>query len=95
MFLDAKIVGGLQMVDQEEADDKMIAVLENDNVWGGADDLADLPEILVERLRHYFETYKLVPGEASNISIQEIYGCQQALNVVNAALSDYEQEFGQ
>jgi inorganic pyrophosphatase len=94
IILNARVVGGLQMIDNGEADDKIIAVLENDNVWGEAQDLSDLPQILVERLRHYFSTYKLVPGEESRISIDAIYGREHALNVVEAALEDYDEEYG-
>jgi inorganic pyrophosphatase len=95
MFLAAKVVGGLQVVDQQEADDKMIAVLDNDNVWGGADDIADLPHVLIERLQHYFATYKLVPDEDAAISIESTYGVDHALAVVKAALEDYVDQFGQ
>lgn len=95
VILTARVVGGLQMVDGGEADDKIIAVLENDNVWGNAQDLTDLPEILVERLRHYFGTYKLVPGEESNISIDRVYDCAHAVKVVEASLADYDEEYGQ
>src|SRR6476661_8069074 len=57
----ARVIGGLQMIDAQEADDKIISVLENDYAWGNASDISDLPGILVERLQHYFLTYKLVP----------------------------------
>ena len=59
----ARVIGGLQMVDRGEADDKIISVLDNDYVWGEARDLRDLPAVLIERLQHYFLTYRLVPGE--------------------------------
>ncbi|MHC4218796.1 MAG: inorganic pyrophosphatase [Planctomycetota bacterium] len=95
IFLVAKIVGGLQVIDRDEADDKMIAVLENDSVWGRAEDLGDLPPALIERLSHYFSTYKLVPGDHSAIEINEVYGCGHALEVVKAAQADYEAMYGQ
>jgi inorganic pyrophosphatase len=57
----ARIVGGLAVVDNGQADDKIIGVVDNDYVYGSARELADLPPALVERLRHYFETYKWVP----------------------------------
>jgi inorganic pyrophosphatase len=95
VIVNAQVVGGLQVIDEEEADDKIIAVLENDNVWGKSDDLADVPQVLIERLRHYFTTYKLVPGERSRISIEKIYDRTHALTVVEAALKDYEDEYGQ
>ncbi len=91
----ARVVGGLQMVDNHEADDKIIGVLENDLVWGHAHDVSDLPDILVERLEHYFMTYKLVPGESATAKIKRIYGYQHAFKVVNASMKDYNESFGQ
>jgi len=94
VILNARVVGGLQVLDHGEADDKIIAVLENDNVWGRAEDLSDVPEVLVERLRHYFSTYKLVPGQESRLEVEAVYAREHALRVVEAALADYEEEFG-
>lgn len=62
------------MVDGNEADDKIIAVLENDLVWGDTRDVGGLPNVLIERLQHYFMTYKLVPGESATADIKRIYG---------------------
>jgi len=90
----ARVVGGLQMVDAREADDKIIAVLENDYMWGSARDLKDLPKVLVERLQHYFLTYKLVPGERSKARINRVYGRRHAERVVLAAIADYDEAFG-
>ncbi len=94
VILDARVLGGLQMVDGGEADDKSVAVLDNDDFWRDAQDIQDLPEVLVERLRHYFSTYKLVPGEQSSTSIDAIYGRSQAEKVIEAAIADYEEAFG-
>lgn len=91
IIVPARIVGGLQLLDHGEADDKIIAVLENDLVWGGAADIDDLPPILVERLRHYFGTYKLVPGEQPVIAVQASYGRDHAAAVMMAALADYRE----
>lgn len=90
----ARAVGGLQMIDNKEADDKIIAVLENDLVWGHARDVVDLPKILIERLQHYFMTYKLVPGERSKAVIKRIYGQKHAFRVINASIMDYKASFG-
>ncbi|MGY6629816.1 MAG: inorganic pyrophosphatase [Wenzhouxiangella sp.] len=94
VLLNARVIGGLQMVDNGEADDKIVAVLENDSLWGDVDDVSQLPSNLIERLRHYFLTYKLLPGETSDISIDEIYGREHALEVVDASIADYHDEFG-
>jgi len=93
VIVHARVVGGLQMVDGGEADDKIIGVLENDLIWGNAREISDLPSVLVERLEHYFQTYKLVPGQANKTSIELIYGQAHALQVVEAALADYKEKY--
>nr|HQV33722.1 inorganic diphosphatase [Calditrichia bacterium] len=88
-------IGGLRMLDGDEADDKIIAVLQNDNYWGEARDISDLPGVITERLYHYFSTYKLIPGEdATQIFIDEQYGAEKAYKVIQAAMADYEEEYG-
>jgi len=89
-----RVIGGLQMLDGGEADDKLIGVLENDDVWGGARDVADVPAVLVERLQHYFLTYKMVPGRRAKVRIARVYGRRHALAVVRAAMADYGEAFG-
>ena len=90
----ARVVGGLQMIDGGEADDKIVAVLQNDYFWSAARDIGDLPPALIERLQHYFSTYKLVAGSESSITIDKVYGAEEAREVVSAAMADYESEFG-
>jgi inorganic pyrophosphatase len=89
IIVPARVVGGLQLLDRGEADDKIVAVLEGDFVWGNATDIANLPPIMVERLQHYFTTYKLVPGAKPQISVQRLYGVEHAARVVEAAVEDY------
>jgi inorganic pyrophosphatase len=93
VILNAKVVGGLQVIDGGEADDKIVAVLENDYFYGAMEDISDLPPILIERLRHYFGTYKMVPGQESQLVVEAVYGREHALAVVSAAIEDYEEAF--
>ena len=95
VVLSAKVIGGLQMIDAGQADDKIIAVLVQDPVWDELTDVSQLPGSLVERLRHYFLTYKLTPGATANVRIQTIYRREQALRVIQAALDDYQETFSQ
>jgi len=94
ILLNARVVGGIQMIDGGEADDKIIAVLEGDNIWGGVDDITDLPPIKTERLQHYFSTYKMVPGKDINIRVDHVYGRSEALKVIEAARAVYETHYG-
>jgi len=94
VILNARVIGGLDINDGGEADDKIIAVLQNDNVWGKAQDISDVPEILVERLRHYFTTYKMIPGQESQLRVETVYGYDKAIQVIRAAIEDYEDAYG-
>ncbi len=90
-----RAVGGLRMIDGNEADDKIIAVLEGDIVYGGSRDIGDCPAGLVERLRHYFLSYKQQPGETDRrVTIAEIYGRDEAENVIRLSGDDYREKFG-
>lgn len=93
ILLRACVVGGLRLIDRGEADDKIIAVLEGDYVWGGARELSDVPATLIERLEHYFATYKLVPGEPASIQLAGKYGYAEAAAVIEAAIADYSEAF--
>lgn len=94
VIVTARVVGGLEVTDHGEADDKIIAVLQNDFVWGEAEDISDLPAVLVERLRHYFATYKLVPGEETKLTVERVYDRAHAEAVIEAAMLDYHDEYG-
>lgn len=93
IILRAKVVGGLPMLDNDEADDKIIAVLNNDPVWAPAEDIDDLPEALIDRLRHYFLTYKMIPEGGPKVSIGSAYGREHAEKVVEASIRDYQKAY--
>ena len=88
-----RVIGGLQMIDNDEADDKIVAVLENDYMFGEARNISDVPPVLIERLQHYFLTYKIVPGQRPKAHVTSVYGRTHALKVVRAAIADYAAHF--
>jgi inorganic pyrophosphatase len=94
IILTARIIGGLRMIDEGEADDKIVAVLEPDLVLAEVNEIDQLPASMVDRLQHYFATYKLVPGVESDVRVEERYGRAHALRVVEAAIADYDAHYG-
>lgn len=94
VILKARVIGGIQMIDNGEADDKIVAVLDNDQFWKEANDINDISPALLERLRHYFETYKLVPGQPADVTIESIYPREHAFKVIAASMEDYTEEYG-
>ena len=93
VILSARVIGGFQMVDGGDADDKILAVLASDAIWGSVSRIADLPGALVERLRHYFMTYKLVTGKPPQVAIELVYDAAHAYRVIEAAMADYAAHF--
>jgi inorganic pyrophosphatase len=86
-------IGGFRMLDGKEADDKIIAVLKNDAVYGNYTELEQLPPLIVTRLKHYFLTYKDLPGEEHDSEITHSYGAEESHQVICASIEDYRQKF--
>lgn len=95
IFLKAKPIGGLRMIDGNQADDKIIAIMQGDAAYGDWQDIDQCPTSLVDRLRHYFLTYKTKPGAAtSECEITHIYGRKEAHEVIRRSQMDYSERFG-
>lgn len=90
ILVQAKPIGGLLMIDQNQADDKIIAVLQQDSMYSHYNDLSELPEGIITRLKHYFLTYKRAPEGSQPIEIPHVYGRDDAYAVIQASQKDYE-----
>ena len=87
-------IGGLRMIDRNQADDKIVAVLADDPVYGSWKDINDCPATLIERLKHYFLTYKDPPGStARTAEITAVYGVGEAQEVIRESQKDYAVSF--
>lgn len=97
LLLEAIPIGGLRMIDNGEVDDKLVAVLTGDAVYGGLKDISELPAAQRDRLRHYFLTYKHHPDSgvpAHVVEIAEVYGRAEAHEVIRACQADYLAHYG-
>lgn len=98
ILVTAKPIGGIRAIDGDEADDKIIAVLSGDLVYEKIQDLGDCPQNLIDRLKHYFLTYKespedLVGAKTRRMEIASLYGKDEAYEVIRLAQQDYEEHF--
>ncbi len=94
-FVRARPIGGLRMIDGLEADDKIVAVLADDIAFGHIADITDCPPGLLDRLKHYFLSYKQLPQEAPRrVEIADVYDRAEALEVITRSLSDYRTRYG-
>lgn len=94
IIVQAVPIGGFRMLDGGEADDKIIAVLKNDSVYGAWNDVSELPQNIVNRLKHYFLTYKQLPGEPSKTEITHVFGKAEAFEVIRRSQQDYQTAYG-
>lgn len=94
IFVQAKPIGGFRMIDGAQADDKIIAVLDSDSVYGEIKTIADCPPHLIERLKHYFLSYKQPPnGNATSVEIVDVYDCDEAHQIIEQSMRDYKNAF--
>ena len=93
VLLRARVVGGLPMLDRGEADDKIVSILKDDPAFDAITEVGEIPGALIDRLVHYFSTYKLDGDPAHRVSVGAPYGREHAESVIRAALQDYRAEF--
>jgi len=89
-------IGGLRMIDGGEADDKIIAVMRGDAIYGHRRDIHECPPAQIDRLKHDFLTYKDAPGtHKREAEITHVYGREEAHEVIRRSMEDYQVKFGE
>ena len=93
IIMEAKPIGGFRMFDKHEIDDKIIAVMAKDEIYSLYNDISEVPESIIKRLKHYFLTYKNLPGTTEPVcEITHTYGKDEACDVIKRSLFDYQKE---
>lgn len=93
IILEARPIGGFRLFDNKEVDDKIIAVMLNDAIYGHYQDISELPSAVIKRLKHYFLTYKNLPdSDEMACEITHMYSKEEAIEVIGRSLSDYRKE---
>ena len=93
IIAEVRPIGGFRMLDKNEADDKIIAVLKHDATYNIYNDISELPHVIIDRLRHYFLTYKDLPGEERRTEITHVYNKEEAFEVIRRSAEDYKNHF--
>lgn len=91
-LVEAKIIGVMRMLDQGEADDKLIAVCANDMSVAHINDISELPSYFIEELRHFFEEYKKLENKV--VKIEDFQGERLAKKILQHSINDYQIKFG-
>lgn len=90
-LVEAKIIGVMRMLDQGEADDKLIAVCANDMSVAHVNDISELSSHFIDELRHFFEEYKRLENKL--VKIEEFQGARLAKKILQHSINDYITKF--
>lgn len=88
--LRAKPIGVMKMIDQGEADDKIIAVHIDDPEYAQYNSIDELPQHILKTLQRFFEDYKVL--ENKEVKIEAFLGPDEAKNAIKKAREFYEDE---
>jgi len=90
-ILEAKVIGVMRMIDNDEADDKIIAVAKNDMSVNHINDVSELPKHFALELKNFFEDYKKL--ENKTVRVEEFQNAAMAKEIIQQAITDYQKEF--
>lgn len=88
----AKPLGVMKMLDQGEADDKIIAVHADDPEYTHINSLQELPPHRIREIRRFFEDYKTLENKI--VTVEEFFDRKEALRIIKEANDYYFQFFG-
>ncbi len=83
----ARIIGGFNMIDDGEKDDKIFAVHDDDPLYRHIYTVEDLSPFLIKEVKNFFATYKIL--ENKEVSIGETFSLEKALQVTSTAITLY------
>ncbi|MBL7743276.1 MAG: inorganic diphosphatase [Chitinophagaceae bacterium] len=91
-LVEANVIGNMQMIDQGQEDDKIIAVATKDPSVNHYQKIDDLPNHFLLEMRNFFEQYKVL--ENKKVEIDNFQDKDTAFKVINDAITYYKESFG-
>ena len=90
-LVEATVIGNMQMIDNGEKDDKIIAIATNDPTVNHFNSVSDLPKHFINVLRNYFENYKVLENKV--VEIDEFQDKETAFRIIEEAIEYYKEKF--
>lgn len=90
-LVEANVIGNMQMIDQGQMDDKIIAVASKDPSVNHYQEMEDLPQHFLAELKNFFEQYKVL--ENKKVEIDNFQDKKTACEVIDSAISFYKETF--
>lgn len=90
-IIEAKVIGVMQMIDNNEEDDKIIAVANNDMSVRHINDISELPPHTLLEMRRFFEDYKKL--EHKEVIVEHFLGKEDAYRIIEDSIRLYNETF--
>lgn len=88
---EVKLIGVMKMIDDNEEDDKLLAVHANDPHYTEWNSIKDIPQHYLKNIQHFFETYKQLKG--GTVKINKILGIKDAYKILEASEKLYQKTY--
>ena len=85
-------IGVIMMIDDEQRDEKIIAIPFGDPMYNGYRDVNALPAHVLDEMTHFFEVYKML--EHKQTTVKEIRGRGEAVRIIGDCIAAYADKFG-
>lgn len=84
-------IGALIMTDNDERDEKIIAICKKDPFLNCYNDIDELPHQTSLEIKHFFEVYKQL--EDKQTAVEKIVGRKEAEEIIQKCMENYEKKF--
>lgn len=85
-------IGVVKMIDQDEVDEKIIAIVKNDPSLNCYKDISELPKHIFDEISHFFNVYKTLEGKTTYV--KEILNSENAKEIIQHSIINYQLKFG-
>lgn len=90
-IVNAKVIGVMRMIDNNEGDDKIIAVANDDVSVNYINDVSELPEYFHSELKQFFQEYKRL--ENKEVLVEDFQSAEVAKEIILKAIEHYKDKF--
>ena len=85
-------IGALRMIDNNEEDEKIIAIAKHDPFLNTYKDISEIPAQVSAEIKHFFEVYKQLEGKQT--AVDKILGRKEAEEIIQKCMDNYDKKFG-
>lgn len=91
-LVECKPIGVMHMIDNGQADDKIIAVCVHDPFYKDYNSIKDLPAHVSDEIKHFFKVYKTLEGKKTIVN-NELEDASAAKEIIVKSIDRYRKYF--